>query len=136
MIKSTTFDESIWLKIPGERGAKDCFLGNIYMLSESKSTVKYIQMEFGKVAEDVQKVCKQGEVELIGDFNSGIGKANNPNGSIGQYGEETKNNIGEEMFKFLEHNEMKTLKRQIKKEEPEWTRQCMPKGETLSLTLS
>ena len=31
VIKDTKFDESIWVKIPGERGAKYYLVGNIYM---------------------------------------------------------------------------------------------------------
>ena len=52
---------------------------------------------------------RQGEVVLVGDFNSRIGKTSKLNENIGQYGEETKKNNGEEMLKFLKHNEMKTL---------------------------
>ena len=79
VIKDTKFDESMWTRVPGERGAKYVFLGNIYMLPESKSTVKEIQRKFGEVDVDVQKYKRQGEVVLLGDFNSRIGKASNPN---------------------------------------------------------
>ena len=50
--------------MPGGRGAKYDFLGNIYMPPESKNTRKNIQRKFGEVAvEDVQKYKKrQGEV--------------------------------------------------------------------------
>ena len=84
VIKDTKFDESMWTRVPGERGAKYVFLGNIYMLPESKSTVKEIQRKFGEVAVDVQKYKRQGEVVLLGDFNSRIGKASNPNENVGQ----------------------------------------------------
>ena len=50
-----------------------------------------------------------GEVVLLGDFNSRIGKASKLNENVGQYGEETKNMNGEEIS--LKHNEMKTLHR-------------------------
>ena len=66
----------------------------------------------------------------MGDFTSRIGKASKLNESIGQYGEVTKNKNGEEMLKFLKHNEMKTLNDRVKKAEPEWTRQCIQKGES------
>ena len=130
VISDTKFDESIWLRVPGERGAKDFFLGNIYMPPESKSTVKEIQRKFGEVAADVQKYKRRGEVVLVGDFNSRIGKASNPNENIGQYGEVTKNKNGAEMLKFLQNNEMKTLNDRVKKSGPEWTRQCIQKGES------
>ena len=53
-IKDIKFDESIWTKVPGERGAKHYFLGNIYMPPESTNTIKCIQRKFGNVAVDVQ----------------------------------------------------------------------------------
>ena len=65
----------------------------------------------------------------MGDINSRIGKASKPNESIGQYGEVTKNINGEDMFKFLNHNEMQTSNDRVKKTEPEWTRQCTLKRE-------
>ena len=45
----------------------------------------------------------------MGDLISRIGEASNPNKNIGQYGEVTNNKNGEEMLKFLKHNEMKTF---------------------------
>lgn len=89
------------------------------MPPESKSTVKEIQRKFGEVAADVQKYKRRGEVVLVGDFNSRIGKASNPNENIGQYGEVTKNKNGAEMLKFLQNNEMKTLNDRVKKSGPE-----------------
>ena len=40
VIKDATFDEKIWIGVPGERGAKYLCLRNIYMPPEPKSTVK------------------------------------------------------------------------------------------------
>ena len=128
VIKDTKFDESMCIRVPGERGAKDFFVRNIYMPPESKGTVKGIQRKFGEVAIDVQKYKRQGEVVLVGDFNSRIGKASNPNENIGQYGEVIKNMNGAEVLMFLK-NEMKTLNDSVKKPGPEWTRQCIRMGE-------
>ena len=55
VMKDTKFDENIWLRVPGERGTKDIFVGNIYMPPESKSTVNGIQQRFVEIATDVQK---------------------------------------------------------------------------------
>ena len=109
MIDDTKFDESIWIRVPGERGKRDMFVGNIYMPPESKSRVSDIQRRFGEIAEDVQKYKKQGEVMLVGDFNARVGKASRPDDIIGQYGEGKKNTNGVEMLEFLESNDMKTL---------------------------
>lgn len=40
------------------------------MPPESKSTVQDIQKKFGEIAIDVQNYKRQGEVVLVGDFNS------------------------------------------------------------------
>ena len=93
MIKDSKFDENIWSKKPGERGAKDYFLGNIYMPPESKKTIKDKQRKFGEVAVDVQKKYKrQGEVVIliVGYFNSRIGKARKLNENFRQCGESNK----------------------------------------------
>ena len=88
------------------------------MPPESKSTVKGMQRKFGEVAVDVQKYKRQGKVVLVGDFNSRIGKASNPNENIGQYEEITKNNNGAEMLMFLQ-NEVKTLNDRVREPGPE-----------------
>jgi len=126
VMKDTTFDESIWLRVPGERGTKDFFVGNIYMPPESKSTVNRIQQIFGEIATDVQKYKRLGEVMLVGDFNARVGKANQPNDIIGQYGEEKRNTNGVEMLKFLGNNELRTLNDRVQKPEAQWTwtRKC------------
>ena len=64
VIKDTKFDESIWIRVPGERGAKYFSLGNIYMPPESKSTVKEIRRKLGKVAVDVQILKYKGKHKL------------------------------------------------------------------------
>ena len=84
VIRGTNFDEKTYLvriKIPGGRGEKYNFLDNIYMPPESKSTVKDIRRKFGRVAVDVQKYKRQEEV-VVGDFDSRLGKARNPNRTL------------------------------------------------------
>ena len=131
VIDDTKFDESIWIRVPGERGKRDMFVGNIYMPPESKSRVSDIQRRFGEIAEDVQKYKKQGEVMLVGDFNARVGKASRPDDIIGQYGEGKKNTNGVEMCKFLESNELKTLNDRSPRPEAQWTwtRICNDKRE-------
>ena len=60
VIEDVKYDENIWTRVPGERGAKHLFLGNIYMPPQSKSTVKEIQNKFGEIAVDAQKYKRQG----------------------------------------------------------------------------
>ena len=113
----------------GTRGAprENLSLRNIYMPPESKSTGKEIQRKFGEVAVDVQECKQQGEVVVVGAFNSRIGKASNPNENIGQHGEVAKNKSGAEMLKFPKKNEMKTLNDRVKTPGPKWTRRCIQK---------
>ena len=100
------------------------------MPPESKSTLKNIQTKAGGVGVDAQKYDRKGGVVLVGYFNLIIGKACNPNENIGHYGEATHSNNGEEILKFLKHDEMKTLNDRVKKAEPESSRQCIQKGES------
>ena len=129
VISDTKFNESMWIRVPGERGRKDMFVGNVYMPPESKNMVKDIRIGFEEVAADVQNFKRMGEVVLVGDFNSRIGRTTNPQGAIGQYGEGATNKNGEEMLRFLDSSEMKVLNGRVRKTEPEWTRQCFKKGE-------
>ena len=129
VISDTKFNESMWIRVPGERGRKDLFVGNVYIPPESKNMVKDIKIGFEEVAADVQNFKRKGEVVLVGDFNSRIGRTTNPHGAIGQYGEEATNKNGEEMLRFLDSSEMKVLNGRVRKTEPEWTRQCFKKGE-------
>lgn len=55
IMKYTKFEESIWLRVSGEWGMKDLFVGNIYMPPESKSTVNEIQQIFGEISTKVYK---------------------------------------------------------------------------------
>ena len=48
----------------------------------------------------IQKYKWQGEVGLVGHYNSRIGKASNPNKNIGLYGEETTDKTGTDMLEF------------------------------------
>ena len=48
------------------------------MHPESKSTVNGIQQRFGEIAIDVQKYKREGEVMLVGDFNTRVGKSDQP----------------------------------------------------------
>ena len=56
------------------------------MPPESKSTVECIQRKFEEAAVDVQRNKRQGQVVIVGDFNSTIEKARNLDENIGQYG--------------------------------------------------
>ena len=88
--------------------------------------VNGIQQRFGEIAIDVQKYKRLGEVMLVGDINERVGKADQPDDIIRQYGEEKRNTNGVEMLKFLGNNELRTLNYRVQKPEAQWTwtRKC------------
>ena len=65
VIGDTKFDENIWIRVPGQRGTNDFFVGNIYMPPESKSRMNNIQRRFGEIAVDVDNSERQGEIMLV-----------------------------------------------------------------------
>ena len=85
IIDGTKFDESIWVRVPGERGKRDIFVGSIYMPPESKRRVNDIQRSIGKTAEDVQNRSRkrQGETKVAGDINARVGEASRLDDTIG-----------------------------------------------------
>ena len=62
VIEDTKFDERVWVRVPGDRGAKHVFVGNIYMSPESKNIVKDIQRKFREDQIRIHTHKKQSEV--------------------------------------------------------------------------
>lgn len=91
VVVKTEFEESLRLKIPGERGEKDLFLGNVYVPPSSKKVASKAQENFGQIGEDVQRFSRKGEVVMVSDFNSRVGKAASTGQAIGQHGEDKVN---------------------------------------------
>ena len=52
MINDAKFDEGTWRRVPQERGTRDVIVGNIYIPSESNSSVNDIQGKFGWIVAD------------------------------------------------------------------------------------
>ncbi|CAB1110306.1 unnamed protein product [Ectocarpus sp. CCAP 1310/34] len=123
VVVKTEFEESLWLKIPGERGEKDLFLGNVYVPPSSKKVASKAQENFGQIGEDVQRFSRKGEVVMVGDFNSRVGKASSRGQAIGQHGEDKVNDNGVRMLEFLGSNELMVLNGRRECDKPEFTRQ-------------
>ncbi|CAB1105049.1 unnamed protein product [Ectocarpus sp. CCAP 1310/34] len=123
VVVKTEFEESLWLKIPGERGEKDLFLGNEYVAPSSKKVASKAQENFGQIGEDVQRFSRKGEVVMVGDFNSRVGKASSRGQAIGQHGEDKVNDNGVRMLEFLGSNELMVLNGRRECDKPEFTRQ-------------
>ena len=67
-MEDTKYDESIWMRVPGERGTKRFSSGNFYVHPGSTSTVKEIQKKFREIAVDLQNDKRQGGVAFSGRF--------------------------------------------------------------------
>ena len=91
VIKDTKFDEGIWIRVPGERGTKDVFGGNICMSPKSKSTANDKQRGFGKIALVLDTYRRDGEIVEVGDLIARVGKVGQPGASIGHYEKDEKN---------------------------------------------
>ena len=68
VVVKTEFEESLWLRIPGERGEKDLFLRNVYV--PPKNVASKDQEDFGQIGQHVQRFRRKGEVVMVGDFNA------------------------------------------------------------------
>lgn len=55
VIGDTKFKESLCIRVTGERGTRDFFIGNVHSLPESKNRVDSIQQRFGEIAKDVHR---------------------------------------------------------------------------------
>ena len=53
VVVKTEFEESLWLKIPGERGDKGLVLANAYV--PPKNVASKVQENFGQTGDDVQR---------------------------------------------------------------------------------
>ncbi|CAB1118762.1 unnamed protein product [Ectocarpus sp. CCAP 1310/34] len=59
VVVKTEFEESLWSKMPGERGETDLFLGNVYVPPSSKKVASKAQENFGQIGEDVQSFSRR-----------------------------------------------------------------------------
>ena len=99
------------------------FLGNVYVPPSSKKVASKAQENFGQIGEDVQRFSRKGEVVMVGDFNSRVGKASSRGQAIGQHGEDKVNDNGVRMLEFLGSNELMVLNGRRECDTPEFTRQ-------------
>ena len=67
------YEESMWIKVKGERGRTTLFLGCVYMPTDSEN-VSIIESSYDELKEDVLVMKERGQVVLLGDFNARVGK--------------------------------------------------------------
>ena len=86
LIKDVNYEESMWIKVKGERGRNTLFLGCVYMLTDSEN-VSIIESSYSALKEDVLPMKERGQVVLLGDFNARVGKSSELDDVIGMFGE-------------------------------------------------
>ena len=74
LIKDVNYEESMWIKVKGERGRTTLFLGCVYMPTDSEN-VSIIESSYDELKEDVLGMKERGQVVLLGDFNARVGKS-------------------------------------------------------------
>ena len=121
IIKNTQYEQSMWLRVKGERGRSAVFLGCVYLPTtcENSST---LEASYDKLREDVLRFREKGQVVLLGDFNARVGQSVDVDDVIGPLGEETCNSSGNKLMSFLNEVEMVICNGREFCVEPNWTR--------------
>ena len=68
------YEESMWIKVKGERGWNTLYLGCVYIPTDSEN-VSIIESSYSALKEDVLGMQERGQVVLLGDFNARVGKS-------------------------------------------------------------
>ena len=120
-ITNARYEESVWMKVRGERGREALYICCVYMPTDSTS-VPVIDSSYGKLKEDVLSFKQKGRVVLLGDFNARVGRSVDVDDVIGMFGEETCNASGNRLISFLNEVELVICNGRQLVAEPEWTR--------------
>ena len=121
LIKDVNYEESMWIKVKGERGRKTLFLGCVYMPTDSEN-VSFIESSYSALKEDVLRMKERGQVVLLGDFNARVGKSSELDDVIGMFGEGKCNASCNRLISFLNEVELVVCNGREFTVEPQWTR--------------
>ena len=94
------YDESVWMKVCGERGRSALFECCVYLPTDS-SSVAVVDSCNNRLKEDVLGFREKGSVALLGDFNARVGISVDVDDVIGLFGEDTCNASGNRLVSFL-----------------------------------
>ena len=119
-ISNTRYEESVWIKVRGERGREVLYNCCVHMPTDSTS-VSVIDSSYDKLKENVLSFKQKGRVALLEDFNVRVGKAVDVNDVIGMFGE-TSNSSGNRLMSFLNEVELVICNDRQLVTETEWTR--------------
>ena len=104
-ITSVKYDESVWMKVRGERGRSALFVCCVYLPTDS-SSVAVVDSCYDRLKEDVLGFREKGSVVLLGDFNARVGRSADVDDVIGLFGEDTCNASGNRLVSFLNEVEL------------------------------
>ena len=120
-ITTVAYEESVWMKVRGERGRLALYRGCVYMPTDSTS-VAVLDTCYERLKEDVPSFREREKVVLLGDFNGRVGKAADDDDVIGRFGEDTCNASGNKLISLLHEVELVGCNGRQLGSEPEWTR--------------
>ena len=98
-ITAVAHEESVWMKVRGERGRLAMYIGCVCMPTDSTS-VAVLDTCYEKLKEDVPSCREKAKVVLLGDFNARVGKAADDD-VIGKFGEDTCNTSGNKLISLF-----------------------------------
>ena len=110
-----------WLCLKGTPGVPDLYIGNVYLPTDGTS-VAIVDRILEDLQTDVLHLAERGEVIMLGDFNSRVGRASVHMDRIGIYGEDSRNSRGTKLLRFLEAIDMYAVNGRKHCADPEWTR--------------
>ena len=73
-VTSVRYEESVWMKVWGERGRSAMYIGCVYMPTDSTS-VTVVESCYGRLKEDVLSFREKGWVVLLSDFIASVGRS-------------------------------------------------------------
>ena len=120
-ITAVAYEESVWMKVWGERGRLALCIGCIYMPTDSTS-VAVLDACYEKFKEYVLSFRERRKVVLLGDFNTRVGKVADDDDVISKFGEDTCNASGNKLISLLREVELVACNGRQLVSEPEWTR--------------
>ena len=121
-ISMVAYEESVWMKVQGERGRLALYIGCVYMPTDSTS-VAVLDTCYERLKEDILGFREKGKVVLLGDFNARVGKVADDDDVIGKFGEVTCKASGNKLIISLLHEvELVAYNGRQLVSEPEWTR--------------
>jgi hypothetical protein len=96
-------------KIRARQGQRPVFIGLVYIPPSDLTTADAIRTAYDALTTDTRRFQAQGEVLLMGDFNSRVGSASQPNQHIGEWGEPTADAAGAALLDMLRSTDLFAL---------------------------